>query len=277
MASNEIKTWRYLRLAIVALVLGLAAAVIWEWHLAPHDCLQQSISAYFYTPARGMFTGALIGIGVCLICIRGTTNAEDTALNLAGIFAPLVALIPTPEVSSGCASFPGNASGRVEGYTNAVVAVFVMGALALLLVGALAVAHRVSSPSGSWDVSAGALVGWLLGWALWAVVLAVFATERDWFDQKMHFTSAIAMFVFAWIAVGLNTFDSKAPAWGWLRYLYLAVFITMPVVAGAILTARFAGGWTDHWVLWFEVGEIVPFTAYWAVQSVHMWNKATRP
>jgi len=91
MASNEIKTWRYLRLAIVTLVLGLAAAVIWEWHLAPHECLQQSISAYFYTPARGMFTGALIGIGVCLICIRGTTNAEDTALNLAGIFAPLVA------------------------------------------------------------------------------------------------------------------------------------------------------------------------------------------
>lgn len=275
MASNEIKTWRYLRLAIVALVLGLAAAIIWEWHLAPHHCLQQSISAYFYTPARAMFTGALIGIGLALICIRGSTDFEDTALNLAGIFAPLVALIPTPEVSQGCASYPGSAGGRVEGYTNAVVAVFVMGALALLLLAGLAIAHRINA--GRWDLTGSTVVGWLAGWAVWAVVLIVFATQRDWFDQKMHFTSAIAMFVFAWIAVGLNTFDTKAPPWGWLRYLYLAVFIAMPVVAGAILAARFGFDWTDRWVLWFEVGEIVPFTVYWAVQSVHMWNKATRP
>lgn len=275
MTSNEIKTWRYLRLAIVALVLGLAAAIIWEWHLAPHHCLQQSISAYFYTPARAIFTGALIGIGLALICIRGSTDFEDTALNLAGIFAPLVALIPTPEVSQGCASYPGSAGGRVEGYTNAVVAVFVMGALALLLSAGLAIAHRVKA--GSWDLTGTAVIGWLAGCAVWTVVLILFATQRDWFDQKMHFTSAIAMFVFAWIAVGLNTFDGKAPPWGWLRYLYLAVFVAMPVVAGAILTARFGFGWTDRWVLWFEVGEIVPFTAYWAVQSVHMWDKATRP
>jgi len=275
MASNEIKTWRYLRLAIVALVLGLAAAIIWEWHLAPNHCLQQSISAYFYTPARAVFTGSLIGIGLALICIRGTTDFEDTALNLAGIFAPLVALVPTPEVSQGCSSYPGSAGGRVEGYTNAVVAVFVMGALALLLMAGLAIAHRVKA--GTWDVSGTAVFGWLAGVIVWAVVLIVFATQRDWFDQKMHFTSAIAMFVFAWIAVGLNTFDTKAPPWGWLRYLYLAVFVAMPVVAGTILTARFAFGWTDRWVLWFEVGEIVPFTVYWAVQSVHMWNKASRP
>jgi hypothetical protein len=275
MVDNGIRTWRYLRLAIVALVLGLAAAIIWEWHLAPHNCLQQSISAYFYTPARGMFTGALIGIGVSLICIRGATDLEDATLNMAGIFAPMVALIPTPEVSKSCASYPGTAGGRVEGYTNAMVAVFVLGAAALLLVAGLAIAHRVRS--GAWDFSVAALIGWLAGWAVWTAFLVVFAAERSWFDHKMHFTSAILMFVFAWIAVGFNTFDSRAPAWGWLRSLYLAVFIAMPVVAGAILIARFGFGWTDRWVFWFEVGEIIPFTAYWTVQSVHMWNKTTRP
>lgn len=55
-----------------------------------------SINAYYYTPVRGMFAGALLGIGVCLVCIRGSTTVEDVLLNAAGMLAPVVALIPTP-------------------------------------------------------------------------------------------------------------------------------------------------------------------------------------
>src|SRR5205085_6408417 len=55
-----------------------------------------SISAYYYTPVRGMFAGALLAIGACLVCIRGSTTVEDILLNVAGMLAPVVALIPTP-------------------------------------------------------------------------------------------------------------------------------------------------------------------------------------
>jgi hypothetical protein len=91
-----IKTWRYLRLAMIALVVGLAAAVIYEVARRGGDCVQTSISAYYYTPARAIFIGALIAIGACLICLRGSRDWEDILLNVAGMLAPVVALVPTP-------------------------------------------------------------------------------------------------------------------------------------------------------------------------------------
>ena len=42
-----IKTWRYLRLAMVALVVGLLVAVVYECREVPRHCLQTSISAYY--------------------------------------------------------------------------------------------------------------------------------------------------------------------------------------------------------------------------------------
>jgi len=42
---EAIKTWRYLRLAIVALVVGLVVSIAFEWGEVNADCLQTSISA----------------------------------------------------------------------------------------------------------------------------------------------------------------------------------------------------------------------------------------
>ena len=92
-----VRTWHYLRLALVALVLGLVAAVLYE-HAQVH-CFQTSISAYWYTPARGYFVAMLLGMSVCLVCLRGSTEAEDILLNFAGMFAPVVAFAPTPPES----------------------------------------------------------------------------------------------------------------------------------------------------------------------------------
>ena len=59
-------------------------------------CWQSSISSYYYTPAQGILVGVLVAIGVCLICLRGASDGEDELLNLTGLCAPFVALVPSP-------------------------------------------------------------------------------------------------------------------------------------------------------------------------------------
>jgi hypothetical protein len=63
-----------LRLSIVVVVLSLMASVLIEQSHV--DCWQESISAYFYTPAQAMFVAALVVIGVSLIAIKGSTDWE---------------------------------------------------------------------------------------------------------------------------------------------------------------------------------------------------------
>src|SRR4051812_23085950 len=87
-------TYRCLRLGIVGMVLLLAVSLVIEIVNAP-GCVQTSISAYYYTPVRNIFVGALVAIGLCLIVIRGCSRWQDFFLNMAGMLAPIVALVPT--------------------------------------------------------------------------------------------------------------------------------------------------------------------------------------
>lgn len=97
-ADDVLKTYRYLRLAMVALVGMLAAGVVIGASRAGQ--LLTSLSAYYYTPAQSVFVGALVAIGVCLIVIRGE-DTEDVALNLAGMLAPVVAGLTVAALSIG--------------------------------------------------------------------------------------------------------------------------------------------------------------------------------
>ena len=97
-----VKSYRYLRLAIVVLVLSLMASVLIERFQV--SCWQESISAYYYTPVHAIFVGALVAIGVSLIAIKGSTDVEDMLLNVAGVLAPIVAFVPTSTPSPNCSS-----------------------------------------------------------------------------------------------------------------------------------------------------------------------------
>lgn len=72
--SNAVKTYNYLRMAMIALVVTLGTSVIVEWWQGGKQCLQTSISAYYYTPAQAIFAGSLIAIGVCMVVIKGTVR-----------------------------------------------------------------------------------------------------------------------------------------------------------------------------------------------------------
>jgi hypothetical protein len=88
------KSYRYLRLAMVGLLLCLAAAVGYQSVRQGWPPLG-SVSAYYYTPAQAFFVAGLVGLGACMIALKGTTPIEDLFLNLGGVFAAIVALVPT--------------------------------------------------------------------------------------------------------------------------------------------------------------------------------------
>ena len=105
-----VKTTRYLRLGMIALVLGLGVSVLYE-HAKTRPaggghCWQESISAYYYTPVQSFLVAALVAVGICLVALKGSTEFEDVALNFAGVFAPIVAFVPTPNVASAVRSSP---------------------------------------------------------------------------------------------------------------------------------------------------------------------------
>jgi len=92
-AGTQAKSYRYLRIAMVGLLIALAAAVFYQ--SSQQGSFLASVSAYYYTPAQAVFVGALIGLGACMIALQGLTDAEDQFLNLGGIFAIVVAIVPT--------------------------------------------------------------------------------------------------------------------------------------------------------------------------------------
>ena len=88
-------------LTVIALALPVAVAVI-GWFQRGQIFIGPSISQYYYLPsrfpfftARDFFVGGLLAAAVCLYSYKGFSTRENVALNLAGVFAFLVAVLPT--------------------------------------------------------------------------------------------------------------------------------------------------------------------------------------
>src|SRR5215216_7238863 len=118
---------------MIGLAAGLLVSIVYEIGDEGWDCVQKSISAYYYTPVHGYFVGALLSIGVCLFCLKGSTETEDVLLNLAGMFALIVALVPTADPES-CASVLRNDEAREHSIENNVTALIAVGVAALIFV-----------------------------------------------------------------------------------------------------------------------------------------------
>ncbi len=268
------KTWRYLRLAMVVMVIGLAASILFERSLT--DCWQASISAYYYTPVQGFLVGALVTIGVCLFALKGNSDGEDLLLNLAGICAPFVALVPTPNPGA-CGSVLYDKANRDVNIDNNVFALLVVLSIALVAVAVLEIVNRVrdgeSPPTPAekigFAVAAPALV---LAWVL-------FYAADVWFKENIHNIAAISMFVFIWFNVLLNARQlgslPSTPRRRRSRAVYVLIGVLMPVVALANLVAALAG-WR-YAVLSVEAGLIVLFAVFWLAQTVELWDDGLRP
>lgn len=96
------KTYFSLRLVLMTLAFAFPVLLYGIGKLRELD-LQPSMSAYFFAataehcatfPMRTIFVGCLFAIGAGLYCYKGFTKLENVLLNLAGVCAALVALVP---------------------------------------------------------------------------------------------------------------------------------------------------------------------------------------
>jgi hypothetical protein len=223
---------------------------------------------------RGMFVGGLLGISVCLVALRGNNDLEDALLNLAGMLAPVVALVPTPNPGA-CSSSPGAGGDRSANVFNNMTALFVLGAAALLVTAVLLVKEGAAAPRSHW-------VGLGLAVLLSGAAVLVFALARDFFLRNAHYTAAIAMFAAILGVVVLNAlgFHRKQLAQGEdpkhpLTNRYAVIAGLMVAGAGGMAVWDWTVGW-DHAVLLVEGTLITLFGTFWAMQTEELWDGGVR-
>ncbi|MEO7125821.1 MAG: hypothetical protein ABI382_09730 [Nakamurella sp.] len=275
MASREYvgTTYRYLRLTIVGLFTALIVSVIWQ--IGQDGFLRSSISAYYYAAPRSIFVGALVGVGAALIAIKGRAGPEETLLNIAGMLAPIVAMVPTPLSSA--------RAGGCAGASRCVPEAFVAGvdnnmwALIITGVGALIVAGLVT-----WR--AGRLARLRCGFAaaLWLLVSVAFIGWRDAFLSSAHNLAAAGLFVLIAVVVVINARHAqqfreppvfRARTYCWIYRAIGAVMAVAAAVALVMTILSLAGSMLPHaWLFVMESVMIGTFIAFWAVQTVQFWE-----
>jgi hypothetical protein len=296
-----VKSYRYLRTAMVGLVLCLAVAVI-------HQSLKQgtilsSISAYYFTSAQSIFVGALIAIGVCMIALRGTTDADDILLNIGGMLAPVVAVVPTARIKdlhkilSACRDSDGAtfvdplikdvdcpSVQALEAVTEANVANNMLALLVVAYVGLVATvlfARRDRLPIARFRVGFGIAVG--------IVVLASFVFVRYplLFVDVAHYAAAIPMFGCIVVVVIINALRHKGVVIrgpglpSKMRQVAMAL-VRSPdgyaLIALAMLTAVVVGGGLalagtfEDTIFWLEAALIILFGVFWVLQTREQWD-----
>lgn len=209
---DAVLTYRYLRITMVAVLVMLGFSVL---YLAlDADCWLGSVSAYYYTPVRGVFVASLVTFGAALIAYHAPTLEEEALLNLAGAMSIVVAFVPTtvtvchPEhLDPATAAVPANIDAAAKeasmAVDNNIWALVVAALLALLLF----VVFKFAPPPKEVEDKAGS--GGVARWTWWAehgrIPLAVtcaailaagfaaFFFRRDWFITHAHSYAAMTM------------------------------------------------------------------------------------
>ena len=259
----------------VGLVVLLAASVLIELQQTGFGCWRTSISSYYWTPVRGVFVGALVAIGTCLIVLKGNTPVEDVLLNVAGALAPIVAFVPILDPKE-CQSTPwaASADGRANIFNN-------VGAFLLAGLVAVAVAWWVARREGRGRLSRADLIGLLVTIALVLAGIALFLWAREFFDRWAHYLAAIPLFLVLVAVMVVNAVSyarteaaQKGREMGRTelanRYLAIAALTVALVVTLGLVT------WLGHWrhgTFWLEVVVIAAFAVFWAVQTAELWGE----
>lgn len=264
------RTYRYVRIALAAAPIALLVSVALA---VPDVGVLPTLSHYFYTPARTVFSAALIAASVCLLVLSGR-DPQRGLLDVAALLAPLVALIPTPisagevagvEVSCARSCIPASAVADVE---NALVSYLVMAALAVV------VGVALRARSGTAEGSAGSAATLVAAVVLLAALVLAFGLERPALLAAGHVVSAVAFFaVMAAVAVleAVRPSAERPPSRA-LRAAYLGIaallVLDLLVIAalglGAGLPVVFSG----------EVAALLLFGAFWLLQTGQKWRES---
>ncbi len=295
-AGTQAKSYRYLRIAMVGLLIALAAAVFYQ--SSQQGSFLASVSAYYYTSAQAVFVGALIGLGACMIALQGLTDAEDQFLNLGGIFAIVVAIIPTGRGAdfqtavracreSGGTLLTHQASTNLDcpgvlalqdagraNVENNMAALLIVGGLTLVLTAVILLKGSAAKPGTQgreWIIGgfSAALVLWLLG-------LIALAVSVDWLAGHGHYIAAGGLLLSILLVAGANAHRRrqkptvrparkgdvlKSPR------AYTVIAIAMLVVSGVLIVLWLTNAISLFWV---EILVALLFVIFWIVQTIDL-------
>lgn len=264
------RTYRYVRLSIVGATAVLAVSLALQIASAGE---LTSVSAAFYTPAGTLFVGSLCAVSLALLVLSGR-SIEQGLLDVAAVFALVVALVPTPISDVGCGGetvcVP---EGAVPGIVNNGIAVASVALLALVVAAVLARAQGVAG----W--------GTVVTLAGVAVILAAFVSwaliDFAAFLRAAHNVAAVGFFTVIGLVAGVSAWrPQRAPRRFRALYGAVAVGILGSLLAlVGVLVAGGAGGLRLVGVPVIFLGESVVltlFVAFWLVQTIELWN-APRP
>ena len=285
LSDAAVKTYRYLRLGVVGMAFALSVSLAIEITTGQSDGLLGSISAYYYTPVRAIFVGVLVAVGLALIAIKGREGPEDVMLNLAGMLAPLVALVPTPisdtvyGLDPDLRSIPDELVPAVE---NNVGAILVLGAVGLV-VGYLTLPGSTSTERRA--ERRAMVVGLVSGAAVWLGYTSWFVLGRSSFLELGHYLAAVPMFL---LLAGVATVNARQAAsrqqnavaglrpeqYRGLYYLIAVGMGSVLVVAVVIFALQAV---TDveppsAWLFVVEALLLALFIAFWLAQTAENWK-----
>ena len=268
-------TYRYLRGGMVITIVMLAAAVFGERWTA--TCWEASISAYYFTTAHGIFIAALCALGAQLIVYKGSSDTEDVLLNLAGVLAFIVAMVPTARSIKPCGMHDLPKYELQHGITNNVRAVIIALVAAQIVLWLL---HRRAGTKASKSV-----LGTVSLWITWAVIaLFVLALVffRARFDSNAHGAAAAIMFLAIIVTVCATAFivkhqdTRKSPHWRGYYRAYQMIAVGMILTLAVVVVLHFAVSNWSHWVIVVETLLIGEFAAYWVIQTIELWRTPDR-
>ncbi len=266
LSGYAVRSYRYLRMAIVVVLLALICSVALE--RAHASCWEVSISAYYYTPVHSLFVGALVALGVCLVAIRGSTDVEDVLLNVAGVLAPIVAFVPTAQPGNLCTKHPLAADKTLAYIDNNLVALGI--ALVLALVIAIATVFRTDNARRpKIGGNAHAVLGVVLSGALLAGGIVWYFVSRSSFLDHAHSGSAGVLFLLVGVVVFINGLSSPHRS---CRRGYLIVAMAIVLTFVLLLVVGLLDPDWHHQILWLELLELSLLIVFWTMQTAELWE-----
>lgn len=268
-SDATVKTYVYLRASLIAAVLLVFAALAFE--LGGSREWLNSISHYYYTPVRSVFAGALVGMGFALVALSGRPGPEDTALNLAGMLAPVVAFVPTP-VDCGSGTEKCVPDAYVPGVVNNIAALLTVGLVGLVFA---AITVRRLHRDDRWSKW-----GFVVAGLIWLGALLWFGFSEDWasrasFLRFAHYGAAVPMFALIIVVVFINGFRSEAfLRVAGSRVSYRPVYQTIGALMALAVIIGFAawmGTRSDESpapvIFWIEAALLLFFGVFWGLQT----------
>lgn len=283
-AEDAAVTYRYVRVALVALVVFLLVSLGMTW---VHSCLQGSISAFFYTRTHAVFIAALCAMGACLIAYRGSRLGEDALLNFAGFLAFVVALVPTDSTGV-CQAWLPTVTDPFGATANNVVALFVAAAAGTGMYLALdrwrpEQPEPTASPPACaqaptvWKRAArvlSAIEPWLPKVLFTAVIAGALLLFWSPFRDRAHVISATALFLAITLVAVYHACYAKAAARRHRARFYGVIALLMLFTVA--LTIAFLIAHVPYGVFTVEVILIALFGVFWAVQTWDVWDLGDR-